>query len=453
MAKIVDPDDLNQGTEVVIDTTARTIALLKTGNLSDDGVALQTFYSFLKEEWRTDSNLIKFPFPMVPITDEQMDFVDNWDLLDSTSRLLIRDGGWSVQGAAAEQEWMNVTTLGSFDDSNVDLAYYIQTADQTDVAYFNLTGEVNQAVQIYGDANNGNFNYRSYFKIFLREEQKTYDSYDLLSEQNLSVLTYRKYAMPLSNGTDIKVTHTDAQIEGDAPTYGGITVTYYSTPQARIINGVSYDFSIIIDANSKAKEYVYEKVQYLLRQEADIDSGAGFWWGQTADEMLQFIGDDLYTKLTSLGGVYIDNYIVGDTNSLYFADDNFTGTYRAHAFIATGSIAFNDNIQDDAYAKYWMFFTSTPNGDYGTENAIIVEDATAVQITGDVNAQASVDFTFDYDNNAQGGRTPVTDAAVTVVAIGLSTAQFVKVTSTLARSKTNNISVVAPLERNYSNPT
>ena len=216
MAKIVDPDDLNQGTEVVIDTTARTIALLHAGNLSDDGVALQTFYSFLKEEWRTDSLLIKFPFPMVPITDEQMDFVDSWDLLDSTSRLLIRDGGWSVQGASTEQEYANITTLGAFDDANVDLAYYIQAADQTDVAYFNLTGEVNQAVQIFGDANNGNFNYRSYFKIFLREEQKTYDSYNLLTEQNLSILTYRKYAMPLSNGTDIKVTHTDAQLEGDA---------------------------------------------------------------------------------------------------------------------------------------------------------------------------------------------------------------------------------------------
>ena len=149
MAKIVDPDDLNQGTEVVIDTTARTIALLKAGNLSDDGVALQTFYSFLKEEWRTDANLIKFPFPMVPITGEQMDFVDDWDLLDSTSRLLIRDGGWSVQGASTEQEYANITTLGAFDDAGVDLAYYIQTSDQTDVAYFNLTGEVNQAVQIF----------------------------------------------------------------------------------------------------------------------------------------------------------------------------------------------------------------------------------------------------------------------------------------------------------------
>jgi hypothetical protein len=48
MAKIIDPDQLTQGSEVVFDTTARTIALAKVGNLSDDGVTLQALYSFLK---------------------------------------------------------------------------------------------------------------------------------------------------------------------------------------------------------------------------------------------------------------------------------------------------------------------------------------------------------------------------------------------------------------------
>lgn len=50
MALIIDPDDLNQGTEVTINTTAKTIALNVAGNLSDDGATGQAFYSFLKEE-------------------------------------------------------------------------------------------------------------------------------------------------------------------------------------------------------------------------------------------------------------------------------------------------------------------------------------------------------------------------------------------------------------------
>ena len=55
MAKIVDPDSLNQATEVVISTAGKTIQLLAAGNLnntppgSTSGVTLQAVYSFLKE--------------------------------------------------------------------------------------------------------------------------------------------------------------------------------------------------------------------------------------------------------------------------------------------------------------------------------------------------------------------------------------------------------------------
>ena len=96
MAMIVDPDQLNQGTEVVLNTGAKTIGLSVAGNLSTDGVTLKALYSFLKEEWKNDTNLIKFPFPMGPITDEQFELVNGWDFLDSTSRNLIRNAGWAV---------------------------------------------------------------------------------------------------------------------------------------------------------------------------------------------------------------------------------------------------------------------------------------------------------------------------------------------------------------------
>ena len=57
MAKIVDPDQLNQSTEIIITTGTKTIQLLVAGNLNDtapgvtSGVTLQAVYSFLKEEW------------------------------------------------------------------------------------------------------------------------------------------------------------------------------------------------------------------------------------------------------------------------------------------------------------------------------------------------------------------------------------------------------------------
>ena len=80
------------------------------------------------------------------------------------------------------------------------------------------------------------------------------------------------------------------------------------------------------------------------------------------------------------------------------------------------------------------------------------DDTHGVDMAGDVSALASVTPTFDYDNNVQGGRTPGTDADVTVIGLGPATGQYVRATATIGRSTTNSVSLVAALERNYSNP-
>jgi hypothetical protein len=449
MAKIISPSNLNQGTEVVIDTSALTIQLLVAGNLSTDGVQLQALYSFLKEEWKSDANLIKFLFPMVAITEEQFELINGWDFADTTTRELIRDGGWALKDGSgvSQEEWMNVTTLGAFDDSGSDLAYYLQVdgGTPTDIV---LTGEVNQAIQIYGDATHGNFDYRGFFKIYLREQGKLYSFYDLNAEQNITSLTYKKYAMPLSNGTDLKISESDANIAANAP-YTGMSITYYAVAETRNIGGTSYDFDIIIDGNNGTAEQIYEFVQYSLRQTTDIDDGTGTVRGDTADELLVFIGDTLQTK----NGVYIDNFSPADTNRLEFTDTS--GSVRTFPFVAAGNILFNDNLQNDTGAFYRVFFANDNAGanagnDFGTSTAITIQDNNDVDIAGDVSAQASVSFDYDYDGNVQrGAGSDGTDVPYVAVASGLGTAQYVVTTGTIVRSTSNVINFVAALERNY----
>ena len=93
MALITDPDDLNQGTEITIDTSAKTIALAVAGNLSNDGVSGQALYSFLKEEWKNDASLIPSPFPVVSLTPEQFEFVEGSVPANDTPRNLLRFAG------------------------------------------------------------------------------------------------------------------------------------------------------------------------------------------------------------------------------------------------------------------------------------------------------------------------------------------------------------------------
>jgi len=449
MALITDPDDLNQGTEITINTATKQITLTTTGNLSNDGVTGQAFYSFLKEEWKNDSALIPYPFPMVSITPEQFEFIEGWVPANDTTRNLLRSCGWREITAAdaIEREYMGVVSLGNIDSGSQP--YYAFSTD-TAATDFDFTGVVNQGIQTFGDATNGNFDKRSdTLTLFIRTQGNTYGSATSTSI-GLTALNYIANRFPLSEDTDLKITASDSDIQNNAP-YTSMSIRLYPSAQTRTIGGVSYNFGVIIDGNQGTAEQIYEFVQYQLRQGTDIDIDAGQAnIGNLQDEMVEFVGDTLKTKLINNGdggggGVFIDDYQNNDVNRLVFVDS--TGTERTFPFVAAGLLNFNTNASNDSDLVYRMFFTSG----FGTGSAILVDDNDGVDISGTLGGASSVSFTFDYDGNTQGGRAAGTDANVTVVAIGLDTAQYVAAEGTITRATGQNISLVAPLERNYSN--
>lgn len=438
MAIITDPDDLNQGTEITIDTSAKTIQLNVAGNLSNDGVTGQAFYSFLKEEWRNTS-LIQYdpPFNQM-ITNEQFEFINGWTPANDTTRNLLRTVGWREINASdvLEREYMNVINLGDIESTNT--AYYAFSSD-TAKTDFSFTGEINQAIQTYGDSSNGNFDKRSdSLTIYIRSQGNTYDS-ATSGSIGLSSLNYIANRFPLSESLDSKISASDSDIQNNSP-YTGMSITYGAV--TRTIGASTYNFDIVIDGNNGTTQQIYEFVQYSLRQSTDIDDGAGTQVGLLANDLLKFEGDTLKTTT----GVVIDNFQASDRNNLVFTDT--TNTERTYPFLATGTLLFNANLVNDSDAIYKMFFTSG----YGTSSAIVVDDNSGTDISGNIGGASSINFDFDYDGNTQGGRTAGTDAAVKVVAIGLDKAQYVIADATLTRSTGQNISLVSPFERNYSNP-
>ena len=454
MALITDPDFLNQSTEVIFNTTTKKIALRRAGNLSTDGVTMKALYSFCKEEWKNDANLIKFPFPFTPITDESFEIKDGWDFDSNGSRYLIRTAGWNVLDSTGPttQIWSGIIGLGSIEAD--DQVYYEAGAGATN---FQLPGQINQAIQVYSDPNaDGNpadgFDRRSNLKLFVREQGQIFGQSNLTAI-GVSQLAPQAYRFPLSTATDLKVTDSDGVIASSTP-FTGMSIVYHATPQSRTIGGTSYNFGIIINGNNGTAEQIYEFVQYQLRQNADIDSDASVLIGKTADELLQFVGDTLRTKSATNPsgggtGVFIDNFLTSDTNRLEFVDN--TGATRTFPFVAVTTIQFNQNLVNDSDAIYRVFFTNAGGNQFNTANAIIVNNNSGSPVSGNISGQSSIQFDFDYDGNVQGGRTPGTDAPITVVAIGLTTGQYVTATGTIQRSTANSVSLVAPLERNYSN--
>ena len=457
MALIVDPDDLNQGTEVDFDTSAKTITLNLAGNLSADGVTMKALYSFIKEELSTDNNLIKFLPIMVPITDEFYELVGGWDFADTSSQNLIRRSGWLVRDTSGNliKQFAGAAILSSESDDQI----YFQLDGDTSPTDFVYAGNTAEAVQIISDPNgDGNyadgFNKSANIKIFNREQGQLYSTASSTGNGEATLTAPKLFSFGLPTGVDLKITETDANISTQAP-YTGMSITYYSSAQSRNIGGTNRDFGIIIDGNNGTAEQIYEFVQYQLRQNSDIDSGAATVIGAIADELLEFVGDSLETLNATNPegggtGVYIDNFQSADTNRISFRDN--TSTVRTFPFVAVVTLAFNSNLQSDVSAIYRVFFTDAGGNQYGTSSAILVDDNSGTDVSGTVSGASSIQFDFDYDGNTQGGRTAGTDADITVVAVGLDTAQSVVATGTITRSTANTVSLVAPQERNYENP-
>jgi hypothetical protein len=479
MALIIDPDDIqfeltSTGTkEMFVDLANKRIKLVRVGALSADGITLKAVYSKLKDIWQNDATAIKYAFPMTPITDEQYELLYGWDFDKTGSNSdytpnLIRTGGWArknVAGATIEQ-WVGVVTLGNIQTGGQ--VYYTQSA--TDTAHnFNLTGAVNQAVQVYNDADGdgvfsptdpADYDYRSYMKLFIREQGNTYATSQLSDIGVTGNMSYQVYRFPLADADDSKIgvldTGIDANADGtaDVAPYTGMTITWYATAQARTINGTSRNFHVIIDGNQGTLQQIYEFVQWKLRQNADIDDGAGTKTGKLTNELLYFVGSDLFTRLDSTGGVYVDDYKASDTNLIHFTDD--TGTIRNNARTASLRLDFGANLQSDSSAIYRVFFTNDDAGDnlgydFGTANAITINDASSAAIAGSIGGLSFKEFTYDFDNNTQRGAASAgDDVPFTAVAIGLNTGQYVSATGTiLGTTLSGSASLVAALERNY----
>lgn len=264
MALIIDPDLLDDSAaddgsqEVYINTSTKTIKLVQVGNLSTDGVTLKCLYSFLKEEWRNDpnaKNLAAFPFPMVPITDESFELTDGWDFFNDASRYLIRTGGWTVRNTTGNvtQKWSGIVGLGSIESN--DQLYYQQVTG-TAGTNVQLTGQVNQAVQVYRDDNgDGSFTGSDYdrrgnFKLFVREYAQIYDDANL-ADIGVTTLDSIAYRFPLGTSTDLKVTHTDTVVSSSSP-YSSVHVKYFSSSYRRDVDTTNAPrtFGIVIDAGT-----------------------------------------------------------------------------------------------------------------------------------------------------------------------------------------------------------
>lgn len=601
MAKIIDPDKLSQSTaastgtpsgNVYFDTSNKTIELIHDGadgglspnelldqGYDDGGVSLQALYSFIKERWKSDATLIKYPFPMEAITAEQFEFINGWTLTDGTgglqdSKKLIRDAGYAERDTSnvVQKQYAGIISLGTLADTSAGQPYYAFADDvvKTDTRYI---GRVNEAILIYDQTVSPIVDDRSkVLTLYIRSAPTGVTpnavgytfAQTTTTDIGVSVLSTQAYRFPLTQAVDPNIDTAVGDLSSGV--YANMRIEYYSSAQTITETGTNFDVGVVIDAyfsdtgTQPTVKQIYNWVQNELRKATDINVSPGDetnTFGLLTDPLVEFVGSTLKTLRQGDGdGVFIEGVGSNDFNNVEFIDNS--GTSRSFPFKVGLNLQFNENIGDDPNASYKLFYTtltdvvSSPDvvKNFGTGDAVIVtkdgggniegdvhtvtatiasgntatssspptgsitastgvlsdatdsgtwtvddligdiiyiktgtnagkyyitdNDATSITIDPagkpfDVNDTA-VDWeilernddgtggtplitaTYNYAENTDAGKAANINAGVTLVAIGLDSAQYATATATIERVNSVNIPVSNALERNYEDP-
>lgn len=447
MALIQDPDLLNIGTEITIDTGARTFTLVEAGNLvAKDGVDMNALWSFFVDKWAT-ATYKPYPFPMNKVDNRSGQYIfgrdpggtyNGWKPADDTTRQMLRNGGWNEYSNAGV---LNRVYFGAVLQGGVSAGsqcYYQKEASGPAIDY-TFTDLPNEARQVYGDATNGNFDHRTFFKSFNRTYGYTFDDVSLTDISETATGPF-KLPFGINTAADLNLTANDTNVM--LTPYDTCTIAYNSATSNATIGAGSYPFKKYITHTNLTRYQIYTRMQYLLRQNSDINTGgtAGAVTGKTADLICWFVGPTLYTRA-------FFTPIAADMNDVVFIDDS--GVERVFPYASAGTLNFNANLTSGGAGYYTLYYTTTPGGDdFGEGTAIIVKDKDGVDITGTITG-ASIAFTFDYSSNTQGGYAGGTNRDVTLVWGNPGVAKPGVSTGQITQSKGISISAVAEADPSY----
>ena len=202
--------------------------------------------------------------------------------------------------------------------------------------------------------------------------------------------------------------HKETYTIDGTPTAGAVTIVgnFPATTPTADVSFTLQRATRIFNGTGPTIEQIYNRIQYQLRQAANINNtpGGNVVAGNTADELLSFVGDAITAGNLSNPvnnpegggtGVAILGFDINDTNDLTQIDS--ASTSRNFPFLASGTLTFNNNLVADSNSKFWMFFDRT-NRRALTSASIASVIGSSADITCAAGSNSLTDFTLQPVN-------------------------------------------------------
>lgn len=384
--------------------------------IREDGIKFEAIYAFENQERAADESLRQFDrwtsgtFKF----GGAYNFVNGRTPSDDTDRAIIRGSGWN------ELDGSGVATriyFGNKGLSNIEPGSqpYYQLSVQGTATDFAKAGQIDEAVQVFGDVSNGNFDSRTYEAVSVRTYGQNYDRKETTTDLGITELGGYSTGFALNESAHLTTNETDHPF-----------ADVYTTPAGV---WVGMELNHIASPTVKSGEFSDETGSRLFSWELINDNGATLdqcvaWLDAFATQSDEadglgvntgHLGKDIETWYTynasgqivtksgvdpSTEGMYINNVPTADQQRVVFTDDG--GTVKAYSFSVSVEAEVGATAKADANAWYHSFFAAN----YNSVSAVTVQDSGASEVKGlasTADGDNKIIFAFDYTGDTVGG--------------------------------------------------
>jgi len=366
------------------------------------GIKFEAIYAFENQERVTDEDLRKYD----RWTRGTFKFGGAYNFINSkkpslaADRDIIRGSGWNEYATDGEVDRIYFGNKGL---SNIEAASqpYYQLEDGGAPSDFAKVGQIDEAVQVFGDSGNspadataGDFDKTTYEAVSIRTYSWNYDRKETTNDLGITELGGYSTGFALNESDHLT---TELATMPLTAVYGGLQIAPWTGMSLEQLDTplVSGGF---VEADGTFTWVLYNMEGGSLYEcVAFLDALA-----QTDDDINDHAS--LVTQGKRVGTWYTYNatgqiLTRADQQLVVFTEDD--GDLKTYPFSVSVEANIGATAKADANAWYHSFFT----GSYNTSAAVTVEDATSAEVKG-LASTADVDnkiiFAFDYSGDTVG---------------------------------------------------
>lgn len=324
---------LTHGTTASVNTSSKRFALT-TGSTG------QNWYSFWIESWRSQTAYYNLEFPLQANGPNSFRLREGYEFDSSTSIANLSRDGIQYQNTSGTVTATWAAFLSAGVPSGEQVRY--QQSDGGTTQDASNTGNMDELVQIYGDATHGNFDYTGYFVAKVQAEG--YDQVEVDAVSLYGTLEDQLYVLALTPTANTVPTGDPAL--GSPPTitdHGASPVTW---------NAKSFSITIEDSVAGNSGSDIQQWLRYNFEQGGTFQGKDGFNW----HDLVQQNGDDFKTVRgavygdtgAALKGVRVITNGTTDPHpdfNLFTADDGTTFTPAPSATVTVSGLTSGSRVQ------------------------------------------------------------------------------------------------------------